>query len=439
MIYRRLSAQPASELALISARECWTYGQLLARAERLARELEALAGRRVMVSLSDVAEFLVSLLALDALGATAVVLPAYTSGEKAERVAVQFGVAATLRDLTEHSVLTSAFDPARPNAQSAVVLFTSGTSGEPTPVMHTWNTLAAAVRSSAALRGRRWLLTYQPSTFAGFQVLAQALFTGGCLVVPSGVGGSQATNSFVAHAIEFASGTPTFWRMALHGAARGAFEGAAIRQITLGGEAAGQSLLDRLAATFPDTRITHVYASTEMGVCFSVHDRREGFPLAFLQDPTLPAQLRIEDGELLVRSTRSMTGVLGRELSGGWFRTGDLVEIHEDRVLFVGRRSDTINVGGLKVHPLEVEEIIRTVEGVQEVRVHSVASSMVGELVTARLQPVEGIDREQLRAAVLSRCREKLPKHKVPARIGFVPRVATNAAGKLSRNGSGDA
>ena len=61
---------------------------------------------------------------------------------------------------------------------------TSGTGGPPKPVMHTWTSLAGAVRSDPSLHGRRWLLTYNPSGFAALQVMLQSLLTGGCLSVP---------------------------------------------------------------------------------------------------------------------------------------------------------------------------------------------------------------------------------------------------------------
>ena len=80
-------------------------------------------------------------------------------------------------------------------------------------------------------------------------------------------------------------------------------------QITLGGEAVDQDLLDRLHAAFPHARLTHIYASTEMGVCFSVRDGKAGFPADYLSDRSLPCQLRIaSDGELEIRSKRAMVG-----------------------------------------------------------------------------------------------------------------------------------
>ncbi len=95
-----------------------------------------------------------------------------------------------------------------------------------------------------------------------------------------------------------------------------------------------------------------------MGVCFSVSDGKAGFPASFLSNASLACQLRISDeGELEILSRRAMLGYIDllqqSEAGGssnhfdraGWFPTGDLVELVGDRVYFVGRKSDTINVG----------------------------------------------------------------------------------------------
>ena len=80
-----------------------------------------------------------------------------------------------------------------------------------------------------------------------------------------------------------------------------------IVQITLGGEVVDQAVLDRLKNAFPKSRLVHIYATTEMGRCFSVNDGLAGFPASYLKAP-LPdgVELKIEDGQLMIRSANSM-------------------------------------------------------------------------------------------------------------------------------------
>jgi acyl-CoA synthetase (AMP-forming)/AMP-acid ligase II len=226
--------------------------------------------------------------------------------------------------------------------------------------------------------------------------------------------------------------------MLLGAAAEDELAGCALQQITLGGEAVDQGVLDRLQRAFPGARISHIYASTEMGACFVVNDGRAGFPAAFLSDASLPTRLKIsDDGELWIASQRRMKEYLGENAAAAeeWFATGDMVRLEADRVYFVGRKTECINVGGAKVFPADVERVIRNVPGVREVRVHPVASSMVGQLVGAEIEPVAGQAAAPLRDAVLAACRRDLVKYQVPAIVKIVDRLAVNDAGKIARGG----
>ena len=168
---------------------------------------------------------------------------------------------------------------------------------------------------------------------------------------------------------------------------------------------------------------------------YTAHDGKEGFPKTYLADATLGCELRIDDSsELMVRSRRSMLGSLDNDWnSESWFATGDLVEVNADRCVFVGRKSDCINVGGAKVYPLEVEAVIRTVPGVREVLVKGRKSSIVGELVIADVVLDEGADPVAARRSILSECRLRLAPYKAPAIVQFKPCIAVNASSKVVR------
>ena len=108
-------------------------------------------------------------------------------------------------------------------------------------------------------------------------------------------------------------------------------------ELTLGGEASDQATLDRLTAAFPDARITHIYASTEAGVVFAVHDGREGFPADWLERPSQGAELRLQDGFLQIRTPNAMSGYVSDTgqplLDDGWLSTADRCEVRGDRAV----------------------------------------------------------------------------------------------------------
>ena len=116
-----------------------------------------------------------------------------------------------------------------------------------------------------------------------------------------------------------------------------------------------------------------------------------------------------------------------------WFATGDLVAVRENRVYFVGRKTDMINVAGSKVYPVEVECVIRGIPGVSDVRVFAKSSSIAGELVACEVVPGPGQDPEILKDAIIRICRTKLTSSQRPRLIRLVTQIGLSPAGKTLR------
>ncbi len=416
----------------------WTYAELSAAADQIKIQRPQWRGQRIGIACRRAERQIALLVALDRVGAAAFLIPSSLSPAAVDALRAQYGLAEIVDDELSNN-LEPTGDLNQPGEPGSVVLFTSGTSGPPKPAVHSWQSLSAAVSRRAQNMGRRWLLAYDLARFAGLQVMLQSMATAGTLCAPASRDPQDVLRCLRDDRVEFASGTPTFWRMLLGAATSEELASCALTQITLGGEAVDQGVLDRLRAAFPHARISHIYASTEMGTCFVVNDGRAGFPASFLDDPSLPTRLKIaEDGELCIASERAMKEYLGETSAARepWFATGDMVRQDGDRVYFVGRRTECINVGGAKVFPADVERVIRAVPGVREVRVHPVPSSIVGQLVGAEIEPAAQPPAEGLRDAVLAACRRELVKYQVPAQLRFVERLAVNDAGKIARGGA---
>lgn len=337
------------------------------------------------------------------------------------------------------SVRSIAYPLAPPSArQGRVVILTSGTTGRPKAVVHTWETLARPARTNAAVAGAIWLSGYPLNLYAGLQVFLQAFLTWGTLVIP-GTREPEAVARVLRDAqVSCASGTPTFWRQLLLFASRSVLSECVLRQITLGGEAASQDLLDRLHQTFPAARVTHVYATTELGRCFSVTDGQVGFPSRFLERPSREGvELRVAEGELWVRSRNAMIGydrcssISGD--GGGWYPTGDLVEQRGDRIVFLGRRSEVINVGGTKVLPGPIEALIREIPGVADVKVYGRRSSLTSELVAADLVLAPGADETTVQGELARSAVARLSPPQRPRIVRVVPRLETSDGLKVAR------
>lgn len=321
----------------------------------------------------------------------------------------------------------------QPGQGFSVTLESSGTTGVPKRLCHDFDRLRGRLRGVAE-EGARWLLTYDPGAFAGLQVMLTAAAAGALLIaVPGAVSGGGGIAGLAEaarrHAVTHVSGTPSFWRAFLM--ALGDAE-LPLRAVTLGGEAADQPLLDRLAERFPGARLRHIYASTEAGALFAVADGRAGFPAAWLDEAPDGLALRIVDGLLEVRSPRAAPGIADAE---GWLTTGDLVERQDDRVLFAGRLDGLVNVGGVKVSPEAVERRLLAVGGVADAAVAAVPSPITGHLLTAMIVPAPGADVEALRAALRAATAD-LPPAARPRALTFADHIPLSAAGKKSRKGA---
>lgn len=321
----------------------------------------------------------------------------------------------------------------QPGRGFSVTLESSGTTGAPKRLRHDFDRLRGRLRGVAE-EGARWLLTYDPGAFAGLQVMLTAAAAGALLVAmprSASVGGGIPGLAEAArcHAVTHVSGTPSFWRAFLM--ALGDAE-LPLRAVTLGGEAADQPLLDRLAERFPGARLRHIYASTEAGALFAVADGRAGFPASWLDDAPDGLALRIVDGVLEVRSPRAAPGIGDAE---GWLSTGDLVDRQGDRVLFAGRLDGLVNVGGVKVSPEAVERRLLAVGGVADAAVSAVPSPITGHLLTATIVPAPGVDGEALRAALRAATAD-LPPAARPRALTFADHIPLSAAGKKSRKGA---
>ncbi len=322
------------------------------------------------------------------------------------------------------------------------ILLTSGTTGAPKLVHHTLASLGGTLpRQLPSSRKGVWSTFYDIRRYGGLQIFLRSVLSGAPLVLSSA---EEPVRDFLGRAgaagVTHMSGTPSHWRRAL-------MSGAAARMqpeyVRLSGEIADQAVLDSLKATYPGAKVAHAFASTEAGVAFEVNDGLAGFPAEYIGSTLSGIELKVEDDTLRSRSQRNATRYLG-EAAGmlvggdGFVDTGDLVELEHGRYYFRGRKTGVINVGGLKVHPEEVEAVINADPRVRLSLVHSRKNPITGAIVVADVVLADGAATEPTAAnavkqELLAACRQALPAHKVPAMLRFVPTLELTAAGKLVR------
>jgi acyl-CoA synthetase (AMP-forming)/AMP-acid ligase II len=429
-LLRRAADEVPGQPVVLTHQGSLSYADCLSRAEALARGLEARSIERFACLVDDVGKLIALLCAASATGVESCVYPDRLTDDDLHEFAEPFGheVVVTDRQLagTEAVPIEQFADgggelPPPPD-RAPVLILTTGTTGRPKGVRHDWARLVDSVRHPDEAPGARWLLAYNLNQFAGIQILLHVLASQATLVVGATRQPRDAVAAMRELGVTHVSATPTFWRLAtsrLDDAAAAA--GIELKQITLGGEAVPEPLLEQLRRRFPGVRISQVYAANEFGSAVSVRDGRSGLPLSVLErDRDAEVQFRIVDGELHARSRVGMLGYLGEGDTGaGWRATGDLVEVRGDRIHFVGRSSEIINVGGVKVHPLPVEELVGSLDGVEIARAYGRANPVAGQIVAVDVVARPDVDTDRLGAEIRAAC-ESLPPAARPRRVRFV-------------------
>ena len=104
----------------------------------------------------------------------------------------------------------------------------------------------------------------------------------------------------------------------------------------------------------------------------------------------------------------------------GWFITGDKVLQKGDYIKILGRKSEIINVGGEKVYPQEVENVIQEMDNVAEVTVFGEKNPIIGNIVCAKVRLIENVNQKDFTMRLKKYCSKKLQNYKVPVKIKVV-------------------
>ncbi len=420
----------------------------------LAGRLAELSGRSVLLAVDGQFLSALAILEIDGVARRMLLCPPDLNADHVQGLVEDAGIDAVVTDqparwaMSGIALVVPAETSLRPENGKQTeratewLMLTSGTSGLPKIVRHTLEGLTGAIVADGPARGAppAWATFYDIRRYGGLQIFLRAIIGGGSMVLSEP---GESIADYVARlrekAVTHISGTPSHWRKLLMS---GAASGFSPRYVRLSGEIADQAVLDGLRHAFPAASIGHAYASTEAGVGFAVNDGLEGFPADMIGQNRDGVEMKVVDGSLRIRSRRAAHAYVGRQAAAltdaeGFVDTGDMVELRGTRYHFVGRRGGIINIGGLKVHPEEIEAVINRHAEVRMSRARSRRSPITGAIVVADVILADGCDAsrgEEIRNRILADCRVSLAPHKVPAMIKFVDTLEITAAGKLARS-----
>lgn len=309
------------------------------------------------------------------------------------------------------------------SSKSIITIYTSGTTGQPKKVSHRLENFIRSVRCDKSHEKDVWALAYNPTHMSGLQVFFQAFMNGNPIIDIFNKSRHEIFPELVENRVTHISGTPTFFRLLLPADTK--FEN--IKRVTFGGEKSNKKLYSEVSTLFPNAKITNIYASTEAGALFAAKDD------CFQIPNELKDKIKVEEGEILVH--KSLLGYSDSFIfDKGYYHSGDIIEwVDQSQGLFkfISRKNEMINVGGYKVNPEEVEDVILSMEGINQAIVYGRANSVLGNVLCADIKLLEGYGMTEM--TVRNYLQEKLQYYKVPRRIKFVEDLSVTRTGKIKR------
>lgn len=309
----------------------------------------------------------------------------------------------------------------RRRGRAGLILFSSGSTGAPKACLLDLDSLLETTR--AERRGFRTLVFLLLDHIGGINTMIRVLGHGGSAVVVPDRSVETVAAAIERHRVELLPTSPTFLKMLLIADAPRRFDLTSLEVVTYGTEVMPPATLAALREALPRARLKQTYGLSEIGI---LPTRSRGADSLWLKIGGEGVEHRVVEGILQVRAPTAMLGYLNAPSpfdAEGWLNTQDRVETDGEWLRILGRDSELINVGGEKVHPTEVENVLLSAPNIRDATVAARANPVTGAVVVATLDLIEREELASLRHRLDSYCRARLEPWKVPAlfRIADAP------------------
>jgi long-chain acyl-CoA synthetase len=376
--------------------------------------------------------------------------------DAAEKGAAQAGAKAIKVDMEDFVQRLGAATPReeisdRGGDDTAVLLYTSGTTGSPKGAELTHDNLCSNAETSAGLYDggpEDVMLGALPLFHAFGQTCAMnvAVLTGACLSLIPRFDPDKALEIFERDKVTIFLGVPTMYGAMLHSEHKDEHDTSALRLCVSGGAAMPVELLRGFEEAF-GCDILEGYGLSETSPTASFNQLGQERKPGSIGTPVPGVEMKLLDedgnevpdgevGEIVIKGPNVMKGYWNKDdatkeaIVDGWFHSGDLARKDEDGYFFiVDRKKELIVRGGYNVYPREIEEVLYEHPAVREAAVVGVPDDQMGEEVGAAIALKEGeeVTEDEIKAFV----KEQVAGYKYPRRIWFVDELPKGPTGKI--------
>lgn len=322
-------------------------------------------------------------------------------------------------------------DEFRTSGKAGLILFSSGSTGKPKGMLHDFErVMEKFLVARAPVVAIPFLML---DHFGGINTILAITASLGTVVTAENRAIATICEAIQNHQVELLPTTPSFLTLLAATDLAKRYDLSSLKRITYGTETMPQATLDRIRARFPGLELQQTYGLSEVGVLRS-QSRPDGSLWVRIGGSGFETQVR--DGILWIRSDYRMVGYLNAP-SGfdaeGWFNTQDRVEVDGEYFRILGRVTDLINVGGQKVYPAEVEDVILAQDNIDDVVVVGEKHALLGQIVVAKVVLHKPEAADALRLRIRKACLAKLAAFKVPAKVELLDKEIYSARFKKVR------
>lgn len=302
-----------------------------------------------------------------------------------------------------------------------LIVFTSGSTGKPKGILQDCERVMRKFVEERS--GWRTVLFLMLDHFGGFNTLLSTFAYGGTAVCLPDRSSESVCRTIQQSRATLLPTTPTFINLLIASRCYKDFDLSSVKLITYGTEVMPVSTLEQVRKIFPNAQIKQTYGLSELGV---LRSKSESDDSVWVKIGGNGFETKIVKDILWIRSEANMVGYLNAPNpfdDEGWMCTGDHVELRGEYMRILGRQSEMINVGGQKVFPAEIEDILLEAENVREVTVLGIPHPVMGHVVKAKISLVTPEDPFALAERLRKHCLQRMARYKVPMKYEIVVEV----------------